>query len=84
MSARERGLGLEARRRSDRKWKIGGGKMDAETKYQCPGSTCGYIYDPKKGDRKGGIPPGTPFRDLPDNWKCPLCGIGKRFFKAII
>lgn len=57
--------------------------MSSEQKYQCPGPTCGYIYDPKRGDKKGKIPPGTPFEDLPDDWKCPLCGIGKRFFKPV-
>ena len=53
---------------------------DAAQRYQCPGATCGYIYDPKRGDKKGKIPPGTSFEDLPEDWKCPLCGIGKKFF----
>ncbi|MDA8432611.1 MAG: rubredoxin [Nitrospiraceae bacterium] len=51
--------------------------------WQCQRSNCGYIYDPKKGDRKGKIPPGTRFEDLPDDWKCPLCGAGKQMFKEI-
>jgi rubredoxin len=38
---------------------------------------CHYIYDPAQGDRKGGIPPGVPFGDLPDTWRCPECGIFK-------
>lgn len=38
---------------------------------------CSYIYDPAKGDRKGGIPTGTRFEDLPDTWRCPECGIYK-------
>ena len=54
---------------------------DAAQRYQCPGGTCGYIYDPKRGDKKGKILPGTSFEDLPEGWKCPLCGIGKKFFK---
>jgi rubredoxin len=57
--------------------------MSSQQKYRCPGPTCGYIYDPKRGDKKGKIPAGTPFEDLPDDWKCPLCGIGKRFFKPV-
>jgi rubredoxin len=36
---------------------------------------CNYIYDPARGDQKGGIPPGTPFEKLPANWHCPECGI---------
>ena len=38
---------------------------------------CHYIYDPKKGDPKAGIPPGTAFEDLPDTWCCPECKILK-------
>ncbi len=50
---------------------------------QCQGNNCGYLYNEKKGDRKGKIPPGTEFKDLPDDWKCPVCGAGKQFFKAV-
>jgi rubredoxin len=34
--------------------------------------TCGYIYDPARGDEVGGIPPGTPFSALPEHGGCPL------------
>lgn len=51
--------------------------------WQCQGNNCGYIYNPSKGDRKGGIAPGTPFEDLPEEWKCPVCGAGKKFFKKL-
>jgi len=44
-------------------------------------TACGYIYDPAEGDSDGGIAPGTPFEDLPDNWFCPNCGVGKEFFE---
>ncbi len=44
---------------------------------------CGYIYDPKKGDPRGDIPPGTPFEDLPDDWKCPECGTPKAEFEQV-
>jgi rubredoxin len=50
-------------------------------KWEC--SVCGYIYDPQKGDVIGGIPPNTPFKDLPDEWVCPACGANKDAFKAI-
>ena len=40
-------------------------------KYKC--AKCGYTYDPEVGDPKHGIEPGTPFEDLPEDWKCPRC-----------
>jgi len=48
-------------------------------KYVC--TVCGYIYDPKEGDNDTGIAPGTPFSELPDDWECPLCGVGKSEFE---
>ena len=50
-------------------------------KYQC--TVCGYIYDPEKGDPDGGIAPGTPFEELPDDWVCPVCGAEKDRFEKI-
>ena len=47
-------------------------------KYYC--TACGYIYDPALGDPDSGIPPGTKFEDLPDNWVCPVCGTEKADF----
>jgi rubredoxin len=41
---------------------------------------CGFIYDPEDGDLDGGIPPGTAFADIPDDWICPVCGARKRDF----
>ena len=49
-----------------------------EEMYQCQTVNCGYIYDPDRGDRKGKIPRGTQFKDLPDDWKCPVCGASKK------
>ena len=54
-----------------------------EEMYQCQTATCGYIYDPDRGDRKGKIPKGVRFKDLPDNWVCPVCGAGKKMFKPL-
>jgi rubredoxin/flavin reductase (DIM6/NTAB) family NADH-FMN oxidoreductase RutF len=48
-------------------------------KYVC--NVCGYVYDPELGDPDSGIKPGTPFSDLPDDWVCPLCGVGKDQFE---
>ncbi len=41
---------------------------------------CDYIYDPEIGDPEGGVAPGTPFEDIPDDWECPLCGVSKDEF----
>jgi len=43
-------------------------------------TACGYEYDPAKGDPEHGIPPGTKFEDLPDDWVCPACGTEKDGF----
>ena len=48
-------------------------------KWQC--IVCGYVYDPEKGDPDNGVNPGTPFEDVPDEWICPECGVGKEFFE---
>ena len=53
------------------------------TVYQCQMASCGYMYMPAKGDIKGKIPAGTPFNELPDTWKCPLCGATKTAFKPL-
>ncbi|MFL0194975.1 rubredoxin [Clostridium sp. WILCCON 0269] len=50
-------------------------------KYQC--SICGYIYDPAIGDPDSGVKVGTLFENLPSNWKCPVCGVGKDKFKPL-
>ena len=50
-------------------------------KYKC--SVCGYIYDPEQGDPDGGIKPGTPFEEIPDDWVCPVCGAAKSQFEKI-
>ena len=42
---------------------------------------CDHIYDPAAGDPDSGVAPGTSFEDLPDDWKCPDCGVGKDFFE---
>ena len=47
-------------------------------KYVC--NVCGYVYDPAVGDPDGGIAPGTAFEDIPEDWVCPVCGVGKDQF----
>ena len=51
-----------------------------EEMYRCQTVNCGYVYDPERGDRKGKIPKGIQFADLPDDWKCPVCGATKKMF----
>lgn len=48
-------------------------------KYVC---ICGYVYDEELGDVKLGIAPGTKWEDLPEDFVCPICGIGKEGFSA--
>jgi rubredoxin len=44
-------------------------------------TSCGFIYDPAEGDPDGGIPPGTAFEDIPNDWFCPVCGARKKDFE---
>lgn len=48
-------------------------------KYVCV--LCGYVYDPEVGDPDSGIPAGTPFEEIPDDWACPICGATKSDFQ---
>ena len=50
-------------------------------KYIC--ITCGYIYDPAVGDPDNGIPAGTPFEELPEDWVCPMCYVPKDQFDPL-
>ena len=47
-------------------------------KYVC--EVCGWTYDEEVGDPELGIAPGTPFSELPEDFVCPLCGVGKDQF----
>lgn len=46
-------------------------------------SVCGYIYEEEKGEPAAGVSPGTRFGELPDDWKCPICGAPKSAFAAV-
>ena len=50
-------------------------------KYVC--DACGYVYDPAVGDPDNGVPAGTKWEDLPADWTCPVCGVGKDQFEAM-
>lgn len=47
-------------------------------KYVC--DVCGWVYDESKGVPEQGIAPGTKFEDLPEDFVCPLCQVGKELF----
>ena len=50
------------------------------SKYVC--DVCGWTYDEAVGDPSNDIVAGTKFEDLPDDFVCPLCGVGKDQFSA--
>ena len=56
----------------------GAREIAAMKKYIC--SSCDYEYDPALGDPEHGVAPGTAFEDIPDDWRCPVCGISKDAF----
>lgn len=47
-------------------------------KYVC--SVCGYVYDEAAGDPDNGVAAGTKWEDVPEDWVCPLCSVGKDMF----
>jgi rubredoxin len=69
------------RKRTRKQQTIHKKRRNTMEKWEC--LVCGYIYDPAEGDPDGGIEPGTPFDDLPDDWICPDCGVGKDMFEKL-
>jgi len=57
----------------------GEAKENVMQKYLCV--PCGYIYDPAEGDPDSDIAAGTAFDALPEDWVCPVCGVGKEDFE---
>lgn len=49
-------------------------------KYECP---CGYVYDEELGDPDNGVAPDTKWEDVPEDWVCPVCGLGKDAFTEV-
>ena len=41
---------------------------------------CWSVYDPAEGDSVWQIPAGTPFAELPEDWRCPNCDTPKARF----
>ncbi len=50
-------------------------------RYEC--TVCGFVYDEAIGDPDNGIAPGTKWEDLPEEYTCPLCSVGKEDFQEI-
>ncbi|MDW9238071.1 rubredoxin family protein [Burkholderia thailandensis] len=44
---------------------------------------CGWVYNEAEGLPDEGIAAGTRFADIPDNWRCPLCDVGKEDFVVV-
>ena len=49
--------------------------------YEC--RSCGYTYEPAKGDSRSEIPPGVEFKQLPRDWRCPVCGASTTQFSNV-
>ena len=50
-------------------------------KWQC--QICGFIYDEALGLPEEGFPAGTRWDEIPENWLCPECGVGKQDFEMV-
>jgi rubredoxin len=68
--------GVRGRKSSPTFW-----SKEPTMKYRC--LLCSYVYDPAVGDPDNGVPPGTAFDDLPDEWVCPDCGAGQEEFEPV-
>ncbi|MFP4298094.1 MAG: rubredoxin [Spirulinaceae cyanobacterium] len=53
----------------------------APARFEC--RSCGYVYEPNKGDSTSNIDPGTRFEDLPPGWRCPVCGARRPQFRNV-
>lgn len=51
------------------------------SKWEC--IVCGLVYDEKEGWPDDGIAPGTRWEDVPEDWLCPDCGVGKEDFELL-
>lgn len=56
-------------------------QLQADTRLEC--KICWHIYDPSEGDEVWQIPPGTPFANLPEHWRCPVCDGEREQFMII-
>jgi len=49
--------------------------------YMC--TVCGYVYNEEEGDPEHGLVAGTRWQDVPDDWSCPDCDVGKSDFEMV-
>ena len=56
-------------------------KEELVMKYVC--DVCGWEYDEEQGYPEGGIAPGTKWEDVPEDFECPLCSVGKDQFSKV-
>jgi len=49
--------------------------------YYC--TICGFYYNPEEGDPSLGINPGTPFEELPEDYRCPICNATRDYFREV-
>jgi len=45
---------------------------------------CGFLYDEARGLPEDGLPPGTRWAEVPADWACPECGVGKDDFEMVV
>ncbi len=57
--------------------------IEPKDMWRCQVNNCGYVYNPDHGDKKSKIAKGTKFEDLPNDWRCPICGASKKTFRRI-
>lgn len=50
-------------------------------KWEC--LVCGFFYDEALGRPEDGIAAGTRWEDVPQDWYCPECGVGKADFEMV-
>jgi len=53
-------------------------ELTAQAEWLC--NVCGYVYGEREGRPSDGIPAGTRWEDVPADWLCPDCGVGKHDF----
>lgn len=56
-------------------------RLPDDARMEC--KICWWVYDPAVGDDVWQIPPGTPFSQLPEHWKCPVCDGARDQFMVV-
>lgn len=56
-------------------------KESEDMQYVC--DVCGWVYDEEVGYEEQGIAPGTKWEDVPEDFLCPLCMVGKDQFSEV-